>query len=165
MQHDQPDISASLADYLKTIHRLSRDGVSVHASDIARELKVSKPSVTGALRLLAARGMIDYAPYSPISLTPKGVSVAAEILSRFSVLRNFFVQVLQIPEEEAETAACEAEHIMSKRVFSRLTAFIEYIQKCPRQNLQWSDESGFKCSSEHGVNCSSCVISVSELKE
>ncbi len=152
----QPQLSASLADYLKAIHQLSLVNDAVHATDIATVLKVSKPSVTGALRLLAARGMIVYSPYSPISLTSRGTAVAKDYISRFDILRDFLIHVLHIEEVDADNAACAAEHVFSRKMLSRLTAFLEHLQQCRRRQLVWSDAEGFRCSRSGSVSCDGC---------
>lgn len=165
MQQRQTSLSASLGDYLKVIHKLSEEHGSVHAGDISKALSVSRPSVTGALRLLAARGMIAYEPYSPIALTERGRVAAKDLLLRFTVLRDFLVDVLQIEDPEAEHAACAAEHVLSPNVFNRLTAFLEYAQRCPRRQLSFSgEEGGFQCGENVSEGCAGCASVQHERK-
>ena len=65
-------LSASLEDYLKAIFRIVAVKQAARAKDISARLSVSNSSVTGALRTLADRGLINYAPYDLITLTPLG---------------------------------------------------------------------------------------------
>ncbi|MBE0559073.1 MAG: metal-dependent transcriptional regulator, partial [Proteobacteria bacterium] len=103
-------LTASLEDYLEAIFHIIAEKQAVRAKDIARRLKVSSPSVTGALRSLADKELITYAPYDVISLTPKGKAVARDVVRRHEVLRDFFVKLFSVEESAAEDAACRMEH-------------------------------------------------------
>ena len=65
-------LSASLEDYLETIFLIVQKKQAARAKDISIELKVKASSVTGALRQLSEKGLINYAPYDIITLTSKG---------------------------------------------------------------------------------------------
>jgi len=65
-------LTASLEDYLEAIFQIIAEKQAVRPKDIARRLKVSNASVTGALRSLAEKKLINYAPYDVISLTTDG---------------------------------------------------------------------------------------------
>ena len=49
-------MSSHMEDYLETIALLIEEHGHAHARDVARRLNVKMPSVTSALKLLAARG-------------------------------------------------------------------------------------------------------------
>ena len=68
-----------MEDYLEAILALERLHKVARAKDIAERLKVKRGTVTGALKSLAEKGMINYTPYSYITLTPKGSEIASEI--------------------------------------------------------------------------------------
>ena len=75
-------LSASLEDYLEAIfHIVARNQVA-RAKDISLRMKVSGPSVTGALRSLSEKGLINYAPYDVITLTDKGNALAEDVVRR-----------------------------------------------------------------------------------
>ena len=86
-------LSASLEDYLEAIFHIVARKHAAKAKDISRQLKVSSSSVTGALRSLADRDLINYAPYDIITLTKKGNQIARDVIRRHEALRNFFVKV------------------------------------------------------------------------
>ena len=69
-------------------------------------MNVQRASVTGALKALAGRSLINYSPYSFITLTPSGREVAREVIRRHGVLKEFFMNTLQLGAEEAEANAC-----------------------------------------------------------
>lgn len=137
MQTNKKIISDSLEDYLETIFELETSNKVARAKDIAEKRGVLQGSVTGALRTLADKGLINYEPYSFITLTDKGNSIAKEISKRHAVIRNFLENILLMSPEEAESNACRMEHAMDRKAIERLIQFIEYINDCPRTDTEW----------------------------
>ncbi len=129
---EKPVLTESMEDYLEAILALERLHKVARAKDIAERLAVKRGTVTGALKSLAERGLINYTPYSYITLTPQGSAIASEISRRHQVIRNFLTEVLRIPLETAETTACRMEHVVEGMVLSRLVCFIDFIHQCPR---------------------------------
>ncbi len=151
-------LSASLEDYLKAIFQIVAEKQAARAKDISRRLKVSSSSVTGALRSLAERDLINYSPYDVITLTPEGRAVAEQVVRRHEALRDFLVNVLAVPGDLAEESACQMEHVVNDRVLERLLQFIEFIDVCPRGGTKWI--RGFQHYCEEGQNyrhCERCV--------
>jgi DtxR family Mn-dependent transcriptional regulator len=115
---------------------------AARAKDIADRLQVNSSSVTGALHGLKERGLVNYEPYDLITLTPRGLRTAREVVRRHEALRSFFVEVLGIAETEAESAACRMEHAMSPLVFDRLVRFVEFVGNAPNARLRWDNDLG-----------------------
>lgn len=101
-------ISASLEDYLEAIIHISVLRQAAKTKDISERLKVNKSSVTGALQVLSDRGLVNYAPYDIITLTPKGKAFAERVVRRHEIFRDFLVKVLGVDEKDAEESACRA---------------------------------------------------------
>ncbi|MFP3980104.1 MAG: metal-dependent transcriptional regulator [Desulfobacterales bacterium] len=152
------DLSENLEDYLETILELEKTNKVARVKDIAEHRGVLRGSVTGALKSLAEKGLINYEPYSFITLTKKGAAVAGEIDRRHRVIKNFLVHVLQLGHETAEHNACRMEHAMDRAAVDRLVAFIDYIDDCPRTDGQWLD--GFtrhRQGTKAAANCKTCM--------
>ena len=92
-------LSESLEDYLEVILDLEKTNKVARAKDIAERLDIQRGSVTGALKALEKKGLVNYAPYSYITLTPKGSRIAREITRRHNGLKDFLLQVLQVCEQ------------------------------------------------------------------
>lgn len=120
------NLSASQEDYLEAIFEILLDRPAVRARDIARRLRVSGASVTTALRLLAKRHLIEYAPYEYVTLTEVGRDVGRRIARRHSVLREFFIEELGADRDEAEQCACRVEHAVTPALFDR---WVRYLQQ------------------------------------
>ena len=121
------NLSASLEDYLEAIFNLTRESNVTRGKDIAAGLGVARPSVTGALRMLAKRGLVNYQPYGLISLTRAGQARAAAVARKHDIIKSFFADVLGIEAESAAKAACRTEHALGKHIISKLTLFIEFV--------------------------------------
>jgi len=76
---DTEPLSASLEDYLEAILQVERVSRVARVSEIADQLGVSRPSVTGALKGLGARGLVSHAPYGHVTLTAEGKEIAVEV--------------------------------------------------------------------------------------
>jgi len=158
-------LSSNMENYLETILILIRKHSVARAKDIAECMKVNRSSVTGALQSLSERGLINYAPYDFITLTPQGTEVASKVLWRHEALRNFFVNVLAIDDKEADEAACRMEHGISKTIVDRLLEFAAFVETCPKAGAKWVRGFGYQCK-EAGHNrktCESCILQ--SLKE
>lgn len=120
-------LSESLEDYLEAIFHIVAAKGAARAKDISDRMAVNQSSVTGALRALAERGLVNYAPYDIITLTPKGDAAAEDIVGRHQVLRDFLVGVLAVDEDIADEAACGMEHHVGKVVLRRLFYLARFI--------------------------------------
>ncbi len=133
-------LSESMEDYLETIFALEQIHHVARPKDIADRLDVRRGTVTGALKSLNEKGMINYKPYSLITLTPKGLRIAKDVTRRHTVLKQFLKDVLRLAPERAETIACRMEHAIDRLFVERLVQFIEFIDQCPRTGDDWIRE-------------------------
>jgi len=156
-------LTASLEDYLEAIFHIIAEKQAVRPKDIAKRLKVSNSSVTGALRSLADKGLINYAPYDVISLTPSGKTAAKDVVRRHEVLRDFFVKVLAVEELDADKAACRMEHAISKAILQRFIDFVNFVEVCPRAGAKWIAGFGYYCDhADTQENCEKCISLILE---
>lgn len=119
------ELSASQEDYLEAIFRLSADGGFARAKDIAAQMKVNKSSVTCALKALSEKGLVNYDPYSYITLSGEGLELARDITARHEALTEFFAGTLGIDPAVAEANACRIEHVIDKAVLNQLISHIK----------------------------------------
>lgn len=154
-------LSASQEDYLEMIFFLSREEGSARPKEIARRMKVRAASVTGALKVLAGKGLINYAPYASVTLTDAGREIAALIAGKHEALLHFFTQVLGIEASEAEEFACTMEHTIPDHILKRLVGFAEYTEQCPSFNASWRENAeGYFCKAQNrdAPQCEKCRL-------
>jgi DtxR family Mn-dependent transcriptional regulator len=134
-------LSASLEDYLEAIFHIVSAKQAARAKDVSDRLGVNRSSVTAALQLLAERGLVNYAPYDIITLTDSGQAAAGKVVRRHEVLRDFFVKVLGVSEQEAGQTACRMEHVVSGIVLCRLERLGEFVaQRSEHRRQAWLEE-------------------------
>ena len=156
-------LSRSLADYIETIYRLVQERQATRVKDIADGMHVQMPSVTGALKVLAERGLVLHAPYSPVTLTPRGVRLAEEILHSHQVLSEFFGTVLGMDPESADRNACEVEHAIEPEALDRLVRFLQFLERCPRTGAAWLRGLYHFCEPPPSADeCRRCIDSMRE---
>ena len=122
-------LSASLEDYLEAIYHLAAGQEVARSKDIAEAMKVSRASVTGALKALSEKGLVNYKPYGYVTLTEEGEQIARRVVRRHEVLTRFFEGLLGAEPSTAQAAACRAEHTLGPEITARLMAFIELVSK------------------------------------
>jgi DtxR family Mn-dependent transcriptional regulator len=148
-----------MEDYLEAIFHISSEKQAARAKDIAERLKVNKSSVTGALRLLSEKGYVNYAPYDIITLTAEGQVLAKDVVRRHETLKEFFVKILLLDEEEAEEASCKVEHAISDKILNRIINFVEFMEICPRGGREWL--KGYRRHCENGDTTVKCTNYIS----
>ncbi len=141
MAQAENDLSPALENYLAIIFKQEFATGACRPSDIAEAAKVARPSVTNALRTLARRGYISYAPYSLVNLTEKGLAAGQRLAHRNMVLQDFFLTVLQLPEETAANVACMLEHVIPDDVMLRWRLFMLYMRHTMPQWADWQEKS------------------------
>lgn len=149
-------LTESMEMYIKTIYHLEIEKGAARVSDIARRLDVLKSSVTGALRALHKRGLVNYSPYDLITLTEDGRTRAHQVVQKYAALRDFFTEVLRLDEVAADEQACRMEHYLSEVLLERLSRFVEYYRHCPYEPVQWNEGLGRFCRSNNIPDCAVC---------
>jgi DtxR family Mn-dependent transcriptional regulator len=157
---DSVDLSASLEDYIEAIYHIVDEKLVARSKDIASRLGVSRASVTEALRALAKKDLINYAPYEAITMTEQGRKAAEDVIYRHDSLKRFFIEVLAIDEKMAEEAACKVEHAAPPVVISRMIEFIKFLQACPRGGDDLLKNFGTYClEGTTKGDCGDCITS------
>lgn len=117
--------TSSEEDYLRTIYELDVERGAVRSVDVAKILNVSKPSVNKALSRLEEEGMVMRLPYSPVVLTERGRKKGEQLHQRYSAIRRFLIEQLEVPEERANEEAHGIEHALSTDTVQRLSAYMD----------------------------------------
>ncbi len=145
-------LSASLEDYLEAIFNLSAQGKVARSKDIAEVLEVSRSSVTGALKTLAEKGLVNYKPYGFITLTGIGRDEAQRVARKHNIIKSFFVNVLGVDQNTASKAACRAEHALGPRIVARLLNFIDFVSQNSKNGYDLAREFGRYCDNENDTD-------------
>ena len=115
------NIHESAENYLESILKLQEEHGMVRSIDIVRELGLSKPSVSVAMRNLRENGYIQMDDDGYITLLPPGEEIARRIYERHKLLTQIFIQ-LGVSPETAAADACKIEHDLSDETFEIIKA-------------------------------------------
>lgn len=116
-------IHESAEDYLETILVLKERQGTVRSIDVVREMNVTKPSVSVAMKRLRENGYIDMGKAGAIELLPSGLDIAQKIYARHQLLTDF-LKCLGVSEDTAAADACKIEHDISDESFEKIVGFL-----------------------------------------
>ncbi|RPJ07764.1 MAG: metal-dependent transcriptional regulator [Spirochaetaceae bacterium] len=142
---DKMELTSSLEDYIEAIYEIIEENEAVRAKDISQRLGVKNSSVTGALRILSEKALVNYEPYGIITLTTTGREIARNVTEKHKTLSSFFMQVLGVDEKTAGETACKMEHAMSDDLRKRLHRYLLLLETCPRLKVSWEKIRGGSC--------------------
>lgn len=109
-------------DYLESVLRIGRERGNVRSIDIARDLQVSKPSVSVAVHNLQDAGYLQINGHE-ITLTDAGREIAERVIERHELFYHFLTS-LGVDAKTAEEDACNMEHALSAESFAAIKAFL-----------------------------------------
>lgn len=124
-QGSHKDLTSNMEDYLEVILNLQQEQRVARVKDVAQRLNVKMPSVTGAMKGLAEKGLVNYERYSYLTLTEAGEKIARDIGERHKTFYTFLTKVLQLDHHTAELDACRLEHATCRETFERIKEFTD----------------------------------------
>jgi DtxR family Mn-dependent transcriptional regulator len=114
-------LTRSVEDYLKVIYHLSSQGGFAATSDIAAQLAVSAPSVSGMVKRLSETGLIEHVPYRGVQLTAQGRRAALKMIRRHRILEVYLIQQLGYDWDGVHDEAERLEHAVSDELIERMS--------------------------------------------
>lgn len=117
-------------DYMRIIYRLRENGL-VRGAYIARELGVTKPTVSVALREMEAAGYLAIQPDRTIALTEKGETIGRAVILRNEVVFGLLTD-LGVEKSIAHADACSMAHGISEeslRALMELRQLLRVVRK------------------------------------
>ncbi len=133
-------LSSVLENYIEIIYTEEMQQGAARASTIAEQAKVSRSTVTSALKSLKNLGYIDYSPYSLIHLTEEGKKIGKDLSHRHEIFKEFFHNVLQLTDADADDVACELEHVVPLHATRRLGQFLVYLRNKDDDMSNWQED-------------------------
>lgn len=115
-------IRESGENYLEIIAQIAREKGQVRSIEIARQLGVTRASVSKALGALRQAGMVEPSYYGVVELTEAGKQRAAAVQRRHRLLRQYLTEELGVSPETADGDACRMEHVVSEELIERVAA-------------------------------------------
>lgn len=126
-EFERNTLSHSMAHYLMAIDNLRAELGYARATDVAEMLEVSRGAASMALAQLKKRGWVGEDPNRFLLLTEEGRRIAHLVEQNFTILSQFFQQVLGVDADSAFSDACKMEHLMSMETGRRLMWLMRYL--------------------------------------
>ena len=123
------NLSPGLEDYLEAIYIAYLNNKPLRGAELARQMSISRASVSEALSKLVDKKLITYNSYEAISITAEGIKQASIVYKKHHIIEDFFEKVLGIEKSEASENACKIEHIISQNVLAKISEFTDFWQK------------------------------------
>src|SRR5262250_548268 len=123
--------SVSQEDYLKAIWELLEEGQPPISARIAKELGVTPPVVTAALKRMKRDDLVSVARDGRIDLTRKGRSVAERLALRHQLAELLLTEVIGLSWAKAHSEAERLEHAISPEVEALLLKRFGDKKNCP----------------------------------
>lgn len=117
-------IHKSGEDYLEAILMIQKEKGNCRSIDVARQLHVSKPSVSVAMGILRDDGMITTDQDGFLRFTEAGRALAEDVYARHCLLTEFFL-FIGVSEPIAKEDACKIEHDLSPTTYQALKTFMD----------------------------------------
>lgn len=126
------ELSVSAQNYLKAIWSLQEwSSEPVAPSALANHIGVRPPTVTDAMKKLAAEGLVKNARYGAIELTSAGRHAALEMVRRHRLIETYLVQQLGYSWDEVHDEAEQLEHSCSDLMIERIAAKLGHPTRDP----------------------------------
>lgn len=135
------ELSHSMVHYLLAIHKLKENRGFARVTDIAKELNLTKGSVSTALNNLKKKGLVkEEEDCKFLILTEEGHFEVHKILSSRTLLFYFLRDFLGVSEEISSKDSCMMEHLMSEETREKFFNFMK-----SRSQEQSKGQSCGKC--------------------
>lgn len=118
--------SLTVENYLKAILQVctAENVECVTTGRLAEALGVSPGTVTSMLKTLSESNLAIYKPYTGVSLTKAGRTLALRMLRRHRLIELFLVRTLNLTWDQVHEEAEHMEHAVSDFLIDRIDEFL-----------------------------------------
>lgn len=130
------ELSHPMVHYLLTIHKLKENKGFARATDIAKDLGLTKGTVSSMLTSLKKKNFIkDEDDCKFVILTEAGHEEVHRILSSRTLLYYFLKDFIGVDQETAKNDSCKMEHLLSDETSEKFFNFMKNLA-CSCHNHQ-----------------------------
>lgn len=159
-EFDQNIITHSAAHHLMAIDELFGRLGYARVSDVARQLNITRGSVSISLKPLKEAGLIEQDENRHLRLSGRGQKLVDQIKAKRLLMKRLFSEVLGVEAEQAEIDACKLEHLISGMTAQKLISLFKFFDSGnPAVGVFLSAFRQFDptCATHDGT-CSSCDV-------
>ena len=111
-------------DYVEAVQELIDSKGECRVQELARHFSVSHVTVSRTVGRLQKDGLLETAPYKPITLTPKGRKLAERVKKRHEVVLEFLL-ALGVDDKTAQIDSEGIEHHVSEKTLAAMKKFLK----------------------------------------
>ncbi|MDR0765185.1 MAG: metal-dependent transcriptional regulator [Synergistaceae bacterium] len=152
------ELTSRIEDYLEAILEIEMSGDVATVTRMAKNLGVTKATITVALKKLKNDGLLEHERYGDVILTAAGREKALAIYRRHDFLTDFFVRILGFSVERAQKVACVMEHELDEATETRLAAFTDVLIQAERKKEEWLRRLFDTLDSAHELPSPMCLL-------
>lgn len=119
-----PRTSPAQEDYIRAIYLLQETETDIGVMNIAHRLELSKSTVSERVKELTLAGLTVSKPYSPITLTKKGLELGKKMTYKHRLIEVFLHETLNLPKDKIHAEAERLEHAFSDEAIEHLAVFL-----------------------------------------
>jgi DtxR family Mn-dependent transcriptional regulator len=131
-EFDQNVISHSAAHHLMAIDDLVTNYGYARVSDVARELDITRGSVSISLKPMKEAGLILQDENRHLRLSETGQRLVDAIKTKRLLIQRLFTDLLGVELKQAEIDACKVEHLVSNETAQRLVLLFRFLDSRER---------------------------------
>ncbi|MGB0404523.1 MAG: metal-dependent transcriptional regulator [Salibacteraceae bacterium] len=149
-------LSKNEEDYLKAIFHLTFEigEKTAGTNQLAQDLGISPASVTGMIKKLKTKKLVDSEKYGKLKLTKEGFAFATMLVRKHRLWETFLYQHLNFTWDEVHEVAEQLEHIKSPKLIEQLDIYL---------GKPKSDPHGDAIPDENGLFSLSTKISLDKV--
>ena len=118
-------MSVSVENFVKAIYKQSKlAGNDTRLSTLAGILSISNAAATDMARNLAAKNLVNYTKYKPLTLAEKGNELALNVIRKHRLWESFLYRTLNLSLHEIHIEAEQLEHSTSDFLAGQIEKFL-----------------------------------------
>ena len=118
-------MSVSVENFVKAIYKQNKlTGNDTRLSTLAGILDISNAAATDMARSLAAKNLVNYTKYKPLTLAEKGNELALNVIRKHRLWESFLYQTLNLSLHEIHTEAEQLEHSTSDFLANEIEKYL-----------------------------------------
>lgn len=111
-------------DYVEAVFEKVEEKGECRVQDLAKHFDVSHVTVSRTVGRLQKDGLLETAPYKPITLTTEGKKLAIRVLKRHELVLDFLL-ALGVDKKTAQIDSEGIEHHVSEKTLAAMKKFLK----------------------------------------
>ena len=138
-EFDQNPVSHSAAHHLVAIAELLDEYGYARVSDVARDLGITRGSVSVTLKNLKGRGLVTEDERRFLGLSEEGERIARGVMAKKQVLKGLLIDLLGVPDDQADQDTCKIEHLVSDETATRASRALLFLRSGAKEATRFVD--------------------------